>query len=170
MNHLTDEELFRLLDGEVSTEERTGYQLHLAQCPACNTLYKELTAIDSQLSALPLETPTVTFTDRLLEKLQPSPTLLSYRGLNNLNFLFLAIGLVVLVTAVSLLLVGQISLPAIGGAGKSVGTPVDLTLLRSFFQSPLLKTLLLVVNGILVLLLVDKLVLQPFFSKRQPTT
>jgi anti-sigma factor RsiW len=169
MNHLTDDELFSLLDGECSTEERTAYRTHLAECLSCQTLYKEFSAIDSQLSAMPLETPSVAFTDRLLEKLQPSAQLFAYRGLNNLNFLFLAIGLVVLVTAVSLLMMGPINLPAMAGMGKSVSTPVDLTFLRTFFQSPLLKTFMLVVNGILALLLVDKLVLQPFFNKRQAT-
>ena len=165
MNHLTDEALFRLLDGEVSASERTDYQDHLAQCSACQALYTQLAVIDAQLSVLPLETPSVAFADRLLEKLQPSTPLLSYRGLNNLNFLWLAIGLVVLVTAVSLLMVGQLSLPSIGG-GQAPAPVLDLTWVRTFLQSPLLKTFMLVVYGVLALLLVDKLVLQPFFSKR----
>jgi anti-sigma factor RsiW len=168
MKHLTDEELFQLIDGEVSAEGKEAYQAHLVACEACQSLYKELNAISAYLSEAPLDMPSANFTNQLLDKWALSAAPLTYRKINNLNFLLLAIGLTLFTIVGSLWLAGQVSFPAI--IGNSAVAPVDLTYMSSFFQQPWIETLLLVVNGILALLLLDKLVLQPFFSRKQPAS
>ncbi|MBC7921121.1 MAG: zf-HC2 domain-containing protein [Ferruginibacter sp.] len=164
MNHPTDEELFRLIDGEATPEERTAYRAHLGRCPACQHLHRELMATERWMVALPLENPPADFADRLMEKLQPAGTFLSYRSPNSLNFLLGAIGLTLLGLAVSLALAGQISLPTSAGGIGGTGVRLDFSFF-TLFQSPLVKNVLLVTNGILALLVFDKRVLRPFFHR-----
>lgn len=164
MKHPTDEELFRLIDDQATPKERTAYRTHLDQCPACQRLHRELTATERWMVASPLETPSADFTNHLIEKLQPGGTFLSYRSPNSLRFLLGATGLTLMVLIASLWLAGQIRLPA--PAGGNGGT----ALLDFFFlllQNPLVTNVLLVINGILVLLVFDQRVLQPFFHRRR---
>ena len=164
MNHPTDEDLVRLIDDEATPEAQTAYRAHLDQCPACQRLHRELTATERWMVALPLENPPADFTDQLMEKLHPAGAFLSYRSLNNLHFLLGAIGLTLSVLAVSLWLAGSVRLlpSAVGNGGP--GAVLDFFLL---LRNPLVKNVLLVINGILALLVFDKRVLQPFFHRRR---
>src|SRR5687767_8666222 len=73
MRHISDEEMFRLADGECTVEEQTVFQTHLGECAACKALYTEISTLDTQLQQIILERPSDNFTEKLMEKWQAAP-------------------------------------------------------------------------------------------------
>src|SRR5688572_4582650 len=73
MRHISDEEMFRLVDGECPLDEQTAFQTHIRECAACKALYTEIAALDTQLQQIILERPSDNFTDKLMEKWQAAP-------------------------------------------------------------------------------------------------
>lgn len=58
------------LDGELSPEETARLDRHLAQCPACRRLARELACIHTELEDMTAEPP-ADLTDRILAQLPP---------------------------------------------------------------------------------------------------
>jgi predicted anti-sigma-YlaC factor YlaD len=165
MRHICDEEMFRLVDGVCTAEEQTVFQTHIQQCAACKALYTEISALDTQLQQIILERPSDNFTDKLMEKWQAAPAFdqpfLYSRILAPLAFIF---GLILVLLSGSSN-VGWFKNQFSSGK-PDANVAYDLTTLQSLLQNELLLTIFMVANAVLVLLIVDKTLLQPYFRKR----
>jgi predicted anti-sigma-YlaC factor YlaD len=167
MKHLTDEELFRLLDGECSAEEKNTFEAHIHTCAACMALYKDLKAIDLQLQQLPIESPSLDFTEKLMDKLQVAPVL--QRKSQRKTYLLMLAPFGVIFVLSMLLLAGYAAGWLTFGSGTET-IPFHFKLpsvnLQPLLENSWLVYLFLLVNAVLALLLLDKAVVQPFFRKR----
>jgi predicted anti-sigma-YlaC factor YlaD len=167
MRHISDEEMFRLVDGEYSAEEQSAFQTHMQECAACKALYTEIASLDTQLQQMILESPSENFTETLMDKWQAAPMVdpsfffnRSYSRI--ITWMAFAFGLVlILLSGASLRFTNPLSF-------TKPDTPVkyDSTGMQIFFQNDLLFTVFMMVIAVLVLLIVDKTVLQPYFRKR----
>ena len=45
MKHISDEEMFRLVDGECTPDEQMAFQTHLRECAGCKALYTEIATL-----------------------------------------------------------------------------------------------------------------------------
>ncbi len=168
MQHLTDEQLFEYIDREGSVEEKNNYQQHLATCPACQALYQEYQAIHLQLNSLILEKPSIQFTDKLIasweaEVVTEAKLVPTYNPMSKSR---LWAGLAVV--AILLILV-LYYVPLWGYWGVDDSSPSSYTWLSIFQRDSVVKGFLLA-NGLLLLLLVDKLILKPLFERKHKTT
>lgn len=167
MKHSTDEELFRLIDGECSAEEQATLQQHLNQCAACQATFAELLAINQQLAQLiTVEQPSVDFTNKLIDKWQTAPQA-SRRFVwgGTLRWFVISMGSLFTFTLVA----GIVALLG-SGAGTDVTSILPVTSylngLQQVFQNELLISVLLLIDGLLLLWLLDKAVLQPYYQKK----
>ncbi len=55
-------------DGELAPERQENVERHLAQCPTCRQVLKELKLVESALDELPGLKPSESFTDEVLKK------------------------------------------------------------------------------------------------------
>lgn len=167
MKHLTDEELFRLIDGETSIDEQTIYKAHLSQCAPCNHLYNELFAINLQMEKMEVEKPSVDFTEKLMVKLQAEnqyqPTFIFSKPSSS----FLAV--ICVFIAFVMILISGFSLGWFNFATTVTNNPgitIPSTSFHQLFQNELLINTFLIIDGLLALVLIDKALLQPYFKKR----
>jgi anti-sigma factor RsiW len=168
MNHLTDEDLFRLIDGECSLEEQTAYKAHLAQCAQCNSVYSELFAIHLQLEKMPIETPSADFTERLMLQLEAAGQLQARtfkRPGYSFLWVFAALGVCLFLLALVITSGGTVTgVPVALNTG--LGFSLDTSIISGLVANSMLLNVFLLVDAILALLLIDRAVLQPYFKKR----
>jgi predicted anti-sigma-YlaC factor YlaD len=168
MRHISDEEMFRLVDGECSAEEQTYFQTHMQECAACKALYTEIASLDTQLQQMILESPSADFTEKLMDKWQAAPhvdqSFFFNRSYSRITtWMAFGFGLIlILLSGTSLGLFNNL----LSFTQPDSQVKYDLTGLQSLLQNELLLTVFMIVNAVLVLLIVDKTVLQPYFRKR----
>lgn len=165
MKHLTDEELFRLIDGECSTEEKHTFEAHIHTCVACKALYTAFASIDMQLQQMTVESPSPDFTDKLMDKLQAAPVVqrVSHK---RIYLLMLAPFGVIFVLSMLLLAIYSIGWLNINSATDIFPFHLPSVNFLPILQNTWLLNLFLLVNAVLVLLLFDRAVLQPFFKRK----
>jgi predicted anti-sigma-YlaC factor YlaD len=169
MRHISDEEIFRLVDGECTAEEQTVFQTHMGECGACKALFTEISALDTQLQQIILERPSDNFTEALMEKWQAAPVF-DQPFLYNRSYSRILAPIAFVFSLVLIFISGFSNLRwfknQFSPTKPDTNVAYDLTSLQSLVQNDLLLTVFLVVNAMLLLLVVDKTVLQPYFRKR----
>jgi anti-sigma factor RsiW len=126
--HLPDEQLSRLLDGDLSLTERGAVLDHVGRCAACAQRQSELVEVAALLRSQPAAAWTADLTARVLEQLpEPVPagrrTRLPVASLLALLTAVIVLGLVIAVP-VGLLVSGSVfgalaTLPPVGVASPS---------------------------------------------------
>jgi len=126
--HLPDEQLSRLLDGDLSLTERGAVLDHVGRCAACAQRQSELVEVAALLRSQPAAAWTADLTARVLEQLPAPPparrrTRLPVASVLALLGAVIALGLVIAVP-VGLLVSGSIfgalaTLPPVGVASPS---------------------------------------------------
>ena len=162
MEHLTEDQLWELIDSPASVP--VVLKTHAEQCPLCAARLRGCLDLHAQLSAMPLEMPSVVFTDKVLDQwtlarqAQAAPVRrkASRRGL----FLFVALMAVLGIFAAILI------------SGLPAGTVPNRLLIQTtdsvgevFADKTVLNGLLLV-NALLLLWLFNQRVLSPLFQRR----
>ncbi len=163
MSHLDEIKLFSYIDNECSPTEREAIEHHLAACPACSSLHKELASLDSLLMATkPLE-PSTEFTDVLMSKLQVSPAPRVYGLLPSLLSTGQLMGLVLVLALLTLVYVvpglGITTLNSLGSINLLSGLIDSQHLQQSLLQtsnSNTLSVFLTACYSMVGLLLLDK--------------
>lgn len=175
MTHLTDEQLFDLVDGICNPEEQLLYKTHLAQCPECRALYEEYRAVDVQVNTLFLEQAPADFTEKLMgvwESAEKTQVTWAYRQSKTIFWAAAAAACTLLVVALHYLTATQ-QMPADVHSttwsitNKLPGSTFNLGVLTGMLQQEWLLNGFLLINGLLALMVFDKMVLKPFFEKRR---
>jgi hypothetical protein len=175
MNHLSDEQLFDLVDGVCNAEEQLLYKTHLAQCPECRALYEEYRAVDVQVSTLLMEPAPAGFTEKLMgawESAGQTQVTWVYRQSKTIFWAAAAAACTLMVMALHFLTATQ-QIPAevqnttLNITNNLPGSTFNYSALTGLLQQEWLLNGFLLINGLLALLVFDKLVLKPFFEKRQ---
>jgi anti-sigma factor RsiW len=172
---LTDEQLFDYIDGSCSAAEGQLYKTHLAGCASCRALYEEYRAVDAQLAAFALEPAPVQFTDTLMDAwavAQPVPARMAYRRSRTIFWaLPVAACALLFIVFLSVWFAGPLPVPAQENALALDAALADvlagLSGLTGFFQQEWLLNGFILVNAVLGLLLLDRLVLKPFFERKR---
>jgi predicted anti-sigma-YlaC factor YlaD len=175
MNHLSDEQLFDLVDGACAAEDQLLYKTHLAQCPYCRALYEEYCAVDAQVSAMVLERAPDGFTEKLMgawESGEQTQVTWAYRQSKTI-FLAAAMAACTLLALALYYLTVTRQIPVeVQNTASSVtnqmpGLSLNMGLLTDVFQQQWLLNGFMLLNGLLALVLFDKMVLKPFFEKKR---
>ncbi len=162
MQHLTDDQLLDLLDGFTSAEQNTMYTAHVSGCDNCKARYQTFVAIHARLAEMPLQKPSIVFTERVLEQWDSVRLAVTVKKKRTqlTPFVFLTfMGALVLGCLAILHLIsnpGSVVVP-VGDAVNAVG---NIAGNQSFWK------LLILSNALLLLWLFNQRILQPFFNHR----
>ena len=148
MKRLSDDELFEILDGAATEELKQRHQHWMITDASYEEYFAELTQMHLDLSALPLESPSLAFENKLMHQWnrvqahRKSPILLKW-----LPFIFT--GLMLALTLIGLLIMQDIPV--------SNPNVVQLQGLMKGFDFSAIQQLLLPVNAILLLLVIERI-------------
>lgn len=161
MKMLTDEQIFDILDGCATKEILSQHRNLLSVSVEYKTYFEDLEAINLDLLALPIETPSTQFTEILLANIDYAP-LKNKSWSSQLTWIILAI--------MSVFFVGTISLALFyfSNSNSAIEIPKvnNLNVINTFSTEILVKVLILV-NLIVLLAIFDKKVLKPFFLNKK---
>lgn len=165
MRHLTDNELWDVIDGLASLPEKALRKTHLSDCPGCQARYQTLLTFNGQLSQLPLATPSAMFTDNLIARLEAEAQLQSaapqkHRQPRTVPLVLST--LLAFMTIIILVLAYQYpsAVPAMPGVAEAIRTGGTVLASKSVLNGMLLA------NALLLLWLFNQRVLAPFFRNR----
>ena len=161
MKMLTDEQIFDILDGCATKEILSHHRNLLSVSAEYKTYFEDLEAINLDLLALPIETPSTQFTEILLANIDYAQVKKKSWS-SQLTWIILAI--------MSVFFVGTISLALFyfSNSNSAIEIPKvnNLNIISTFLTEILVKVLILV-NLIVLLAIFDKKVLKPFFLNKK---
>jgi hypothetical protein len=160
-------QLFRYIDGEMTSEEKKQMEQLLATDTSLLTRVEEQRLLESTLKTLRLEEPSPAFAQHVMAKVNSSPQGYS---LSIRNSMLLLVGVMV-VSLVATYLV-QVGLFDATGA---LTAPKELGVISNYIKQPLPSIPVngkLIVNGIILInlalgfVILDRAVLRPYFERR----
>jgi hypothetical protein len=158
---LTDEQIFDILDGFATKEIMAQHQNLLSKSAEYKTYFEDLEAIHLNLLALPIEKPSVQFTENILANIAYAP-LKKNSWSSQLTWIILAI--------VSVFFVGTISLALFyfSNSNSVIEIPKvkNMGVINTFHIEILVKVLILG-NLIVLLAIFDKKILKPYFLNKK---
>lgn len=169
MRHITDEEMFRLADGECTPEEQQLFKTHLDNCQGCKALHSEITSLNNHLQQLIQVSPSAAFTDTVMKKWQTAPALqqpVFYTRRYSLVLAPLFVVASLILVVLSMVTLGWFSHTALPAPENRFQMSHNLGGLQKLLENETMMGVFFIINAILALLIVDKLVLQPYFRKR----
>ena len=158
---LTDEQIFDILDGFATKEIMAQHQNLLSKSAEYKTYFEDLEAIHLNLLALPIEKPSVQFTENILANIAYAQVKKNSWS-SQLTWIFFTIMLVFFVGTISLALFyfsnsnSVIEIPKV----KNMGV------INTFHIEILVKVLILG-NLIVLLAIFDKKILKPYFLNKK---
>jgi hypothetical protein len=154
---LTEEHIWDILDGEASSDMCAQHEAQLLADDSYRTTFVQCEQLHRQLLNLPLESPSMRFTENLIERLAPEKR--TAPKTDRLPLVFLTV-----FTVFSSLLAGLIfskgNLPA--AAEKALNTEGVISTL----SNPLFVQTFVLLNIVLILAVMDRKVLRPYFDNR----
>jgi hypothetical protein len=158
---LTYEQIFDVLDGCATKEILTQHRNLLSVSSEYKTYFEDLEAIHLNLLALPIEKPSVQFTENILANIAYAP-LKKKSWSSQLTWIILAIVSVFFVATISL------ALFYFSNSNSAIILPKvkNLSVIKTFSTNIFVKVLFLV-NLIVLLLILDKKVLKPIFLNKK---
>ena len=120
-----------------------------------NASEEELHDFDKMFRELPLETPDKEFTDNVVKSLRRAP---SY-SVNHFRLSLMALGVVVILCIFFILVYDNFTVPTLSDPLLQQWVPPVGE------SSSMLKQVLMIVNAVLMLVLLDKFAITPFFRK-----
>jgi len=164
---LKDEQIFDILDGVANEHTQQQHLYLMAHSEAYQQYFKELEALHLDLVGMPLEIPSVNFTENVLAAVPAAQPVLvvvrrkSWAG--KLSYVFFGVVMLALLGTVTMAL---LSTQGIGDIG-TLQLP-DFEGVRTFLTGDFIKILVLI-NLIALLIIFDRKVLRPYFSHRKVT-
>jgi anti-sigma factor RsiW len=156
MTPLTEEHIWDILDGEAQPEMRAQHEAQLLADDSYRTTFVQCEQLHRQLLNLPLESPSMRFTENLMERLVPEKRTAPQP--DRLPLIFLGF-----FTALSGLLATLIfSKSNLSTAEQSLNTEGVISIL----SNPLFVQTFVLLNIVLLLAVLDKKVLRPYFDNK----
>ena len=155
---LTDNQIFDILDGVASDEIRNEHAHLLIHSGAYRAYFEELEMLHLDLATMPMGQPSAKFTHVLLERLQVAPKTFQTKWLiigSIAAGIIATIGFVFLGLLMPKSFVGEV-------------TYVDkLSYVFNILSNQSMTFIFIAINAFLLLLIIDRKVLKPYFQKRQ---
>ncbi len=155
---LTEEHIWEVLDGEASPEMLVQHEAQLLTDETYRTAFVQCEQLHRQLLSLPLESPSMRFTENLLERLAPEKRVAPKR--DRLPLIFMTI-FSILGGLLGVLLVST------GGAASSTGDGLTTAGVVKTLSNPLFIQGFMILNIVLIFAVLDKKVLKPYFDSRR---
>jgi hypothetical protein len=158
MTVLTEEHIWEILDGEASPEMLVQHEAQLLTDETYRTAFVQCTQLHRQLLSLPLEAPSMRFTENLMERLTPEKRV--EPKIDRLPAIFLTIfsGLSGLLAALLVLT---------GSAASTTEQGLNTEGVVSMLSNPLFVQGFVILNIVLFFIVLDKKVLKPYFDNRR---
>ena len=169
MKNINDLELFRYLDGECSSQEIKDIQQRLEQDPGLKLRYHELESMDRQLEQLSLEEPSQKFSSRLISQLKTSKVFAEelpvIGAIYHTPWKYVFMCLVIL-SALVITGRGESSLSGVLSIDPGYLDFMVVSGERTWnlVQGLFTRYTLIVVTGIIMLFVADRIILRPWFN------
>jgi hypothetical protein len=164
----TEEIIIRYMDGELSEEEIQSFEAELKLDKSFADLYERHLAIHNSLSSNKILSPSADFTNRVMESVA-SLSFSDSKFFNRTRLFVVLLSVIVLATTIYYL--SAQFYPAIGGAISNEITLKEFTLdlqpAQQLLSSDILFKVVFYVNGLVILLLLDRAILKPYFIRRR---
>ena len=158
MTPLTEEHIWEILDGEASSEMLVQHEAQLLTDETYRTAFVQCAQLHRQLLNLPLESPSMRFTENLMERLAPEKRTAPKK--DRLPMIFMTI-FSVLSGLLAIVLVYTGSMPSATGTGLATEGVIKS------LSNPLFIQGFMILNIVLVFAVLDKKVLKPYFDNRR---
>ena len=155
---LTEEHIWEILDGEASSEMRVQHEAQLLTDESYRTAFVQCEQLHCQLLSLPLESPSMRFTENLMERLAPEKRLAPKK--DRLPAIFMTI-----FSVLSVLL--AILLVSTGNTASATGQGLTTEGVIKTLSNPLFIQGFMILNIVLFFAVLDKKVLKPYFDNRR---
>ncbi|MBA4852443.1 hypothetical protein [Emticicia sp. BO119] len=164
---LTDEQIFDILDGVADAEVLQQHIHLLADSVSYQQYFNELATIHFELAEMPLEKPSLNFTANVLEMLsneEPAFVLAKKKAWSaKWTYGFIGTMLVVLLTTILVAIFYQPTVVI------TVEQPNEVLEFINGFMTSYFTQIAILLNLIILLVLFDRKVLQPYFKHRRIT-
>ena len=158
MAALTEEHIWNILDGEASPEMLVQHEAQLLTDADYRTAFVQCEQLHRQLLSLPLESPSMRFTENLLERLTPERQIAPKK--DRLPVIFLSIFSIISVFSLVLMfLMGNQTTPTPENSTTTEGV-------IAFLSNPIFVQTFVLLNIVLFFAVLDKKVLTPYFDNR----
>ena len=160
MNQLQEEKIWEVLDGNADNSTLKQHTKWLKTNADYRLTFEQCERLHKNLLALPLESPSLRFTQNIMDTIMPQ--LKTAPVTDRRPLIFLAV--VAILSAILIALFPSSSAPiaATNGLDLSVNTEGVV----SAMSSPMLFLTFILLNVILLLIILDRRVLRPYFEKR----
>ncbi len=169
MSRFNEEMIFKYLDDACSASEKQRIQKALSEDKVFRLRFQQLEAIHESLSAMPLERSPESLTNEVMDKVEALPHSRYYQSasvFSGSRFLIISGILTALVAVISLFNSGYLSLESLETAAEGYQLVEEWSLVKGYFNQRMLTNIMLVIFGVLSLVLLDRVVLNPFFKKK----
>jgi len=164
----TEETIFKYLDGELTDQEIHLFNNELENNKPFTKLFEQIKSIDASLKDNQLASPSAQFA----EKIMATVNLVNIKEARFFNGTrILSLSLILIVIAASLYYFAIHFYPSLGATISDQitlkGFTINLQPANQLLNSTVLFKIVLYVNGIISLLLLDRAILNPYFSRRK---
>ena len=164
----TEETIIRYMDGELSEEEIQSFEAELKLDKSFADLYERHVAIHNSLLTNKVFSPSAGFADKVMQSVA-SLNFSDSQFFNRSRLYVLLLSVIVLATTIYY--ISSQFYPSIGGAITNEITLKEFTLdlqpAQRLLSSDILFKVVFYVNGLVILLLLDRAILKPYFSRRK---
>ena len=158
MTPLTEEHIWEILDGEASSEMLVQHEAQLLTDETYRTAFVQCEQLHRQLLCLPLESPSMRFSENLMERLAPEKRFAPKR--DRLPMIFMTI-FSVLGGLLAVLLV------LTGNTASATGEGLTTEGVVKMLSNPLFIQGFMILNIVLIFAVLDKKILKPYFDNRR---
>lgn len=157
MTPLTEEHIWDILDGEASSEMRVQHETQLLADESYRTTFVQCEQLHRQLLNLPLESPSMRFSENLMERLAPERR--TAPKADRLPLIFLTV-FSVLSSLLAVLIFSKGNITTTTEKGLTTEGVI------SMLSNPIFIQIFMLLNIVLLLAVLDKKVLKPYFENR----
>ncbi len=157
MTPLTEEHIWDILDGEASSEMRVQHEAQLLADESYRTAFVQCEQLHRQLLNMPLESPSMRFSENLMERLAPERR--TAPKADRLPLIFLTV-FSILSSLLAVLIFSKGNITTTAEKGLTTEGVV------SMLSNPIFIQIFMLLNIVLLLAVLDKKILKPYFENR----
>ena len=158
MTVLTEEHIWEVLDGEASPGMLVQHEAQLRTDETYRTAFVQCEQLHRQLLSLPLESPSMRFTENLFERLTPEKRVVPTK--DRLPAIFVTIFSILVGSLAALLILT-------GNTVSTTGDGLTTEGVIKMLSNPLFIQGFMIVNIVFIFAVLDKKVLKPYFDNRR---
>jgi anti-sigma factor RsiW len=167
ISHHMEESLLNYLDGKLSDAERQKVEDQLKQDETLRLRFEELQAVNFFLKGLKVEQPSKNFTTLVMNNLDQAPATQRF----SLNSFLLLAGILMAIGIASLLVSsgvfdGATAIVDLNNDADSMQQYIKFSLPTFIIQGKLIMNIIIFLNVALALVVLDRVILKPFFRRR----